>query len=284
MRSSGRSSADGPARRACRPAPVCLVLAGLLAMGAAGDAAGDEVPATAMGECLATVGEGDAIGRCLEAMEARVAEALQRTADRAAAYFADLDTITGGERASLTLAHGQAAFALYRDLDCQLVEVAHGVGRAAADHRRACRIDHDRARIAKLAALLPAAAATEASDAPAAQPGAAMMLGSAWRVVAIDGEPLADGVEITLEVDETGGFAGQGGCNRYFGTAEITAERVAFGRPAATRMACPEPAMGEEQRYFAALEAVAVWQLEGERLGLADEHGTVRVSLEPKAG
>lgn len=235
----------------------------------------------ALDECAADDVAGEPMADCLEAMEARVAAALEAVLATATAYFAELDTITGNQRASLTLGQGQAAFALYRDLDCHLAELAQGVSTTAADHGRACRIDHDRARIAKLAALLPPGSPSAA----AASPGdPAMILGTAWRAADIDGTPVAAEVEITLAIDEAAAVSGVGGCNRYFGTAEITGERIDMGALGATRMACPEPAMEEERRYFEALESVTAWQLDGETLLLSDAAGTVRLRFEPDAG
>jgi hypothetical protein len=92
-------------------------------------------------------------------------------------------------------------------------------------HRRACRIDHDRARIARLTALMPEPPPTMAAmaDAPAAaapDEDAAMIQETTWRAVEIDGEPVADGVEITLEHRRSCSVRRHlGGCNRYFGTA-----------------------------------------------------------------
>ena len=127
-------------------------------------------------------------------------------------------------------------------------------------------------RLARKPADTSDAAATgggEASDAAAAP----MILESAWRVVEIAGEPVADGVSPTLAIDAEGGISGSGGCNRYFGSATIDGEQITMGGIGATRMACPEPAMGEEQRYLQALDAVASWQLEADELTLADDAG-----------
>jgi heat shock protein HslJ/uncharacterized protein YecT (DUF1311 family) len=300
MRSSGRSSAERLSRRACQPwrlrvncrraaiAAFACLLGGLLPAPAVAEAASPEASG-AMAECRAESTAGDGLTVCLETMEQGTARALQGTLARAVAHFSGLDAITGDRRAGRALAQGQMAFELYRDLDCELVELGQGVDPAAGAHRLACRIDHDRARLAALAALLPEPPPTEetTADAPAtAAPDedAAMIQETTWRALAIDGEPVADGVEITLELDEAAAFAGLGGCNRYFGTVEVTAERITFGQVGATRMGCPEPAMSEEQRYFQALEAVTGWRVEDDVLELLDDDGAVRVRLERTDG
>jgi heat shock protein HslJ/uncharacterized protein YecT (DUF1311 family) len=274
-------------QRAAIAALACL-LGGLLPAPAAADAASLEA-SRAMAECRSESTAGDGLTVCLETLQQRATEALEVSLARAVAHFGGLDAITGDRRAGSALAQGQLAFELYRDLDCELVELGQGVDPAADEHRLACRIDHDRARLARLAHLLPEPLPMEAAtaDAPAAaapDEDAAMILATTWRALAIDGEPVADGVEITLELDEAAAFAGLGGCNRYFGTAGVTAERIAFGQVGATRMACPEPAMSEEQRYFQALEAVTGWRVEDDVLELLDDDGAVRVRLERTDG
>ncbi len=287
MSSSVRSSPDP--RDGCRHrrggGAALVALACLLAAVAPERPRADELAAVApaggaIAECSADAADADAVSRCLESTEQRVAQALGGVLATATAHFADLDLISGNQRASRTLAQGQAAFELYRDLDCHLAELAQGVSAAADDHRRACRIDHDRARIARLAALLPVPPEATPPAPPATGEGS-MILGTAWRAVDIDGEPVADGVEITLAIDAAAAVNGRGGCNRYFGTAEIGGETIDFGALGSTRMACPDPAMSEERRYFQALEAVTAWRLVDDRLELLDHEETVRVRLEP---
>lgn len=279
MRSSVRLSPDHPGRRVAGGAALAIALA----LGLPGSAT-----AGAMDECSIVPAERSV---CLEAMEAAVAEKLAATLQTAIDLYAGLDAITGNQRASRTLAQGQAAFELYRDLDCHLVELQVGAGTDAADDSRACRIDHDRQRITTLAARLPEPPADLAAPADRTEgdttsdaAAAAMILNSDWRVIEIAGEPVADGVEPTLAIDADGGISGSGGCNRYFGSATIEGEQITMGGIGATRMACPEPAMGEEQRYLKALDAVASWQLDADQLTLADETGTVLVRLERDAG
>ncbi len=298
MSSSVRLSPDHAGRRAAGGAALAIALA----LGLQGSAT-----AAAMDECAIVPAERSV---CLEAMEVAVAEKLEATLQTAIDLYAGLDAITGNQRASRTLAQGQAAFELYRDLDCHLVELQVGAGTNSADDNRACRIDHNRQRIATLAARLPEPPAelaapadqtegdtadselaeTNTSDASVIDDDttgdaatAAMILNSAWRVTEIAGEPVADGVEPTLAIDADGGISGSGGCNRYFGNATIDGEQISMGGIGATRMACPEPAMGEEQRYLKALDAVASWQLEADQLALADDTGTVLVRLERDA-
>lgn len=102
-----------------------------------------------------------------------------------------------------------------------------------------------------------------------------------WTVAALMGSPVAVPPESTLTLHPDGAVSGNGGCNRFTGTAAIDGEAIAFGPLAATRMACAPPAMEREQRYFEALEAAERWRLDGGRLVLEGGSGTVVLEAEP---
>ena len=288
MISSAPISAEPPPRRPGTRALAAAVAALALLLAQPG-AAAEEALAT----CDAATVDADVLGLCLEGLASEVALELEQVHGRAVAHFEGLDAITGNDRGSRALAQAQAAFVLFRELDCQLAQIEAGLGSAAADRALACRIDHDRSRIASLVALIgedeppapdqpapeePATsevAADEATDAP--------LLGTTWRVVEIEGEPTDSGIETTLDIDAEGAVAGIGGCNRYFGTAEIGAEGgIAMGGVGATRMACDEATMAQETRFFAALERAASFVLGDAGLELAGPDGTVLVRLEPR--
>jgi putative lipoprotein len=94
----------------------------------------------------------------------------------------------------------------------------------------------------------------------------------AWRAEDIRGEPIAPGVDSTLEIAPDGAVTGSGGCNRYRGRATLGEGTIAFSPLAATRMACPGPAMAQEQRFFAALAAARAFRIaDGALLLLADD-------------
>ena len=236
---------------------------------------------SALATCAAEASAASEVSRCLEQIEAEVEAELTGVHARAERYFEGLDAITGNQHGSRTLAQARAAFALFRELDCHLVEIDRGIGSAAALHGRACRIDRDRSRIASLAALIGVADAAEAeseTESAVTNP----LLDSSWRVVEIEGEPTDPAIEISLDIDSDGAIAGIGGCNRYFGTAEIDAEGgFGFGlrEIGATRMACPDPVMDHETRYFAALERVATFVLADDALELLDRDDGVLVRL-----
>lgn len=82
--------------------------------------------------------------------------------------------------------------------------------------------------------------------------------GAAWRLVRIGrDEPVPEGVKVTAAFGN-GTVSGTGGCNRY--SAPVAGKgplELSIGPAAATRMACPDPAGGFEQRYLSALQAAS---------------------------
>jgi len=122
----------------------------------------------------------------------------------------------------------------------------------------------------------------ESASAPAAAESAtpadelAAVSGRTWKLDSL-GEASAvpvEGTEITLSFREEGGMAGSSGCNRYQAALEVSPDgRLSVGPIAATRMACPEPVMDQEDRYLARLGAITGYEIEDERLTLTDDEG-----------
>lgn len=79
--------------------------------------------------------------------------------------------------------------------------------------------------------------------------------GSQWLLEDLAGSGVIDNVQATLAFPETGKVSGKGSCNRFFGPAEIGADRIKLGPLGATRMACPEAVMNQETKYLNALQA-----------------------------
>lgn len=106
----------------------------------------------------------------------------------------------------------------------------------------------------------------------------AALEGAEWRLVELGREqPLPDGVEITISFGEDR-VAGHGGCNDYFGSVSSRAPgELAFSATGTTMRACPEPAMGLEQRYLSALAAASAYRFHGGRLvlGCTTDEGPV---------
>lgn len=84
---------------------------------------------------------------------------------------------------------------------------------------------------------------------------------------------------IRFEAD--GRVFGHGGCNRFFGSYEISGgDGLRFGPLGATKMACIGPAMDFESGFFAALEKTVSFRREDMSLVLIDKDGAALLSLE----
>jgi putative lipoprotein len=99
-------------------------------------------------------------------------------------------------------------------------------------------------------------------QAPAGGPPARLW-GTAWVLEDLAGAGVMDYVRATLEFPEPGKVAGNGSCNRFFGSATVTGDRLTVSPLGATRMACPEAVMNQESRYFQALQGATRFTLDG---------------------
>jgi heat shock protein HslJ len=107
------------------------------------------------------------------------------------------------------------------------------------------------------------------------------LAGTSWIARDIDGRGVVDGVASTLTFERDGRLAGRAACNRYFGTARSSGDRLELKPQGTTRMACPQPVMEQETRFLAALAATAGFRWEGGTLLLLDLAGVPRVRLGP---
>lgn len=103
---------------------------------------------------------------------------------------------------------------------------------------------------------------------------AVMLENTDWTAIGINGAVVQAERPPQLSFGQGGSFGGFGGCNRFTGQAEITADRLEFpDNMAATLMACP-PAMEEvEDQFFAALQGVTTYAVAGDSLVLLDAAG-----------
>ena len=110
----------------------------------------------------------------------------------------------------------------------------------------------------------PAPVAAARADAPADVPLA--LWGTAWRLEDLAGAGVVDRVQATLEFPSEGRASGNGSCNRFNGVVTIDGSSIQFGGIAATRKACVEAAMNQEERYFAALRDAERFETDGQTL------------------
>lgn len=94
-----------------------------------------------------------------------------------------------------------------------------------------------------------------------------------WRPVSIGYEPVDANTTLNLRFEDDGKVSGNGGCNRFFASYEITESGIGIGPVGATRMACPEPQMSLEQRLFEVLDKTVAMEIRESRLHLLDSSG-----------
>ncbi len=94
------------------------------------------------------------------------------------------------------------------------------------------------------------------------------------------------GSKISAAFGEGGRLTGTAGCNDYFASYDTGGETITIGAPGATRKACAEPegVMEQEGRYLAALQSAATFRIEGNKMELRTEEGSLAVALVRSAG
>jgi heat shock protein HslJ len=101
------------------------------------------------------------------------------------------------------------------------------------------------------------------------------LIGTEWLALEIDGAPVQNNTESTLKFEEMSRVTGNGGCNRFFGTAMLSGETLEVGPLGTTRMACPETVMNQEYRFLKALELARRYRVDDamDLLYLSNEQG-----------
>jgi len=131
--------------------------------------------------------------------------------------------------------------------------------------------------IRALHAGLGLALLTACAPKDAASPAANHLAGAPWVAQEIAALPVLAAHPATLEVRSDGSVSGKSGCNGFAGASTLQGDNIAFGALAATKMACPEPQMEQEGRYFTALAASRRFLLESDTLRLLDAAGATVV-------
>ena len=103
---------------------------------------------------------------------------------------------------------------------------------------------------------------------PDVVPARGDLVGTSWVLEDLNGAGVLDDVRVTLDFTEKGKVAGNGSCNRYFATADISGSSIRFGAVGSTRMACATAVSLQEVKYFEALEAAHRFQVEGSTLSI----------------
>ncbi|HTQ97261.1 MAG TPA: META domain-containing protein [Candidatus Acidoferrum sp.] len=114
------------------------------------------------------------------------------------------------------------------------------------------------------AVLLSACNSTHnnAANPPASSPPASLV-GTEWVLRDLAGTPALATPQATLQFLEGGHVAGNGSCNRFTGSVEISGASLKFGPLASTRMACMDNGVSDqEDRYLKVLGTATRYALD----------------------
>lgn len=131
-----------------------------------------------------------------------------------------------------------------------------------------------------ISSLLAAISLTACSSGPELTDARDLMIGQ-WTITAIDGAPVPDASEATLEFTSDGVVGGNATLNRLRGSYEIADGVLRFSRLVTTRRAGPPQLMEQERRVLAAMEATARVNRDGDELLLCDADGTELLRARP---
>lgn len=98
----------------------------------------------------------------------------------------------------------------------------------------------------------------------AARSGADMdrgLAGTKWSLEEIGGKPVMADSRASLDFPSNSGVAGNGSCNRFTGSVEITGSTLKLGPLAATRMMCGPDSTRQESEYLKALADVDRYEI-----------------------
>ncbi len=117
------------------------------------------------------------------------------------------------------------------------------------------------------------------------------LVGRVWLVEDIDGvavsPPASPETAVMLVFAANGRMSGSTGCNRLMAGVSLGKGTITMTKPAATRAACLDPALGEqENRLTATLQNVATWTVTDGKLSISDASGKpilrLRQGVSPK--
>lgn len=88
------------------------------------------------------------------------------------------------------------------------------------------------------------------------------LTGTQWTLEDLAGKPVIVNSRATLNFPEEGKVAGNGSCNQFTGSVDVSGKTIKFGPLAATRMMCDPDASNQESEYLKALAAAEKYEIE----------------------
>lgn len=105
--------------------------------------------------------------------------------------------------------------------------------------------------------------------------------GTEWLLRSLHGADVDPEIGSSLGFDDEGNAFGNGGCNRFRGSAEIVGDSLKFGNLASTMMACMEPNSTQEAAFHAALAETVAFRGEEADLLLLNSKDEIVARLSP---
>lgn len=102
-----------------------------------------------------------------------------------------------------------------------------------------------------------------------------LFTGDPWRIVAMDGQEIAEDQHGSLQFDRQDRVTGRAFCNRFSAAYNLTGEGLSIGQAAGTKMACEPVAMALEQRFLALIGTVTRFSLDDADLVLHTADGAI---------
>lgn len=96
--------------------------------------------------------------------------------------------------------------------------------------------------------------------------GTRPLTGTAWVLEDLGGTAVLDRAQPTLEFADSGKVAGNGSCNRFFGSVQLSGDSISFGPLGTTKMACADSVGRQEATYLKALQDAERLQLDDRTL------------------
>ncbi len=132
-----------------------------------------------------------------------------------------------------------------------------------------------------LVALLLAPGAGAQSTRPNPARVGEELAGTSWRAVSIDGRPVADPSEMTIDFLKSGDqVRGQAGCNRFVGPFASRGDKVTMGILRQSRADCPADQAQAQQAFIDLLHAAYRTEVDGRTLTFYSRQGQ-QITLEP---
>lgn len=97
-------------------------------------------------------------------------------------------------------------------------------------------------------------------DTPSQESRLELLLGE-WQIEDVNGAGIIDSSHITITFNEEGRVYGSASCNRYSSQYELNGDSLTFSHSLATKMACPEALMNQEQKFLETFNEISQFEI-----------------------